>query len=103
MWKLWNANKTAMKKLQLSLEPWLDKLDSQWKQLPQVQRKRVVLYSFAGYLIITLAVLIQVIMQLGQQREMPVTHITNPLANGMDKGTEVKNTKELKNGNYERE
>ena len=76
-----------MKKLQLSLEPWLDRMDNHWKQLPELQRKRVVLYSFAGYLAITLAVLVQVIVQVGQQKEMPVTHITNPLANGIDKGT----------------
>jgi hypothetical protein len=92
-----------MKKLQLSLEPWLDKMDSHWKQLPQVQRKRVVLYSFAGYLAITLATLVQVISQVGQQREMPIKHITNPLANGIDRGTKLENKKELKNGNNERE
>ncbi len=75
-----------MNKLQLSLEPWLDRMDSHWKKLPEGQRKRVVLYSFAGYLAITLAVLVQVIVQVGEQREMPIKHITNPLANGINKG-----------------
>lgn len=93
-----------MKKRDLSLEPWLDKLDSHWKRLPEEKRKRVVIYSFAGYLILTLVVFFQVITHVGQQNEIiPVKHITNPLTDCMDKGFDQENSKELKKGNNERE
>lgn len=82
-----NAKSQDMKKLQISLQPWLDRLDHRWKQLPGDKRRRVVLYSFAGYLILTIAVVLQVITQLGNQREtVPVRHITNPVAKSIEKG-----------------
>ncbi len=69
-----------MKKFHLPLDGWQDRLDCRWKQLPAVQKRRIVLYSFAGYLLITIAIVVQVIYEVGNARlGIAIEHISNPV------------------------
>jgi hypothetical protein len=70
-----------MKKFHITMDAWQDRMDSQWRALPASQKRRVVLYSFAGYLLVTIAIIIQVIYEVGNAREsVEVEHISNPVA-----------------------
>ena len=74
------------------MDTWQDRLDSRWKQLPAPEKRRIVLYSFAGYLLVTLAVVVQVIYEVGNTREeVEIEHISTPVARQDAAGnTEVK-------------
>ncbi len=55
-------------------------LDRQWKQLAEKQRRKLVLYAFGGYCVLTLIVVIQVIMAFGSTPDvLKVDHIENPI------------------------
>jgi hypothetical protein len=69
-----------MKELTTSISSWLDGMDRRWRQLSAKASRRIVLYSFTGYLLITLAVIVQVIYQLRASKgTMEIKHITNPV------------------------
>jgi len=77
----------------------MDTIDRRWKQLPARESRRIVLYSFAGYLLITLVIIVQVVYQLNAGRNtMEIKHITNPV-----KVKIHKNIKEPKTADDERE
>ena len=89
-----------MKDFTTSLSFWLDDIDQHWKQLPARDSRRIVLYSFAGYLLITLMIIVQVVYQLNaRQNTMEIKHISNPVA----KVKASKNINEPKTVNDERE
>ncbi|PZR20763.1 MAG: nitrogen regulatory IIA protein [Flavobacterium psychrophilum] len=70
-----------MESLRHSFQSWLDRLDLCWKALPIVQKRRIVLYSFAGYVLVTLGVVAQVIYEFGHKcKSLPIEHINNPVA-----------------------
>lgn len=70
-----------MKKFHITMDAWQDRLDSRWRALPAPQKRRIVLYSFAGYLLVTVAIVIQVIYEVGNAREgVEIEHISNPVA-----------------------
>lgn len=55
-------------------------LEHQWKQLSEKQRRKLVLYAFGGYCVLTLIVVIQVIMAFGSTPDvLKVDHIENPI------------------------
>ncbi|WP_162926975.1 nitrogen regulatory IIA protein [Flavobacterium psychrotrophum] len=71
-----------MKAYTTSLSSWMDTIDRRWKQLPARESRRIILYSFAGYLLITLMIIVQVVYQLyAGQKTMEIKHISNPVAN----------------------
>ena len=81
-----NVKTSNMKKLQFSLQPWLEKLDRQWRQLPGKRRRRIVLYSFALYALLTVAVVLQAFLTTGNKRApLPIGHITNPVIRSLEK------------------
>jgi len=89
-----------MKAYTTSIGSWMDTMDMRWKQLPARESRRIVLYSFAGYLLITLVIIVQVVYQLNAgQNTMEIKHISNPVA----KFKAGKNINEPKTANYERE
>jgi hypothetical protein len=52
----------------------------QWKQLAEKQRRKLVLYAFGGYCVLTLIVVIQVIVAFGSTPDvLKVDHIENPI------------------------
>ncbi|MFP5438865.1 MAG: hypothetical protein ACLGH8_13850 [Bacteroidia bacterium] len=54
--------------------------ERQWKQLAEKQRRKLVLYAFGGYCVLTLIVVIQVIMAFGCTPDaLKVDHIENPI------------------------
>ncbi|WP_116787857.1 hypothetical protein [Flavobacterium psychrotrophum] len=54
--------------------------ERQWKQLSEKQRRKLVLYAFGGYCVLTLIVVIQVIMAFGNAPDaLKVDHIENPV------------------------
>lgn len=63
------------------MDAWQDRLDRRWGELTASQKRRIVLYSFAGYLLVTVAIVIQVIYEVGNAREsVEIEHISNPVA-----------------------
>lgn len=55
-------------------------LEHQWKQLAEEQRRKLVLYAFGGYCVLTLIVVIQVIVAFGSTPDaLKVDHIENPI------------------------
>jgi len=55
-------------------------LERQWKQLAEKQRRKLVLYAFGGYCVLTLIVVIQVIVAFGSTPDiLKVGHIENPI------------------------
>jgi len=89
-----------MKAYTTSISSWIDTMDRRWKELPARESRRIVLYSFAGYLLITLVIIVKVVYQLNAgQNTMEIKHISNPVAN-VKAG---KNINEPKTVNDERE
>ena len=89
-----------MKAYTTSISSWMDTMDRRWKQLPERESRRIVLYSFAGYLLITLVIIVQVVYQLNAgQNTMEINHISNPVA----KVKVNKNINEPKSADDERE
>ena len=89
-----------MKELTTSLNSLINGMDRRWKQLPARDSRRIVLYSFTGYIIITLAVLAQVVYQVNTSKgAMEIEHISNTVAKVISK---KKNT-EIKNADDERD
>jgi len=89
-----------MKEYTTSITSWLDSIDQRWKELPARESRRIVQYSFAGYLLITLVIIVQVVYQLNAgQNTMEIKHISNPVA----KVKASKNINEPKTVNDERE
>lgn len=87
----------------MSMEAWQDRLDSHWKQLPASKKRRIVLFSFAGYLLITIAVVLQVIYEIGTEEEnMHIEHISTPAKRDGAANTGVK-IHEFKRQDNERE
>lgn len=69
-----------MKELNNSIQTWLDSVDNSWKQLPAKDSRRIVLYTFACYVAITLAVIMQVAYQVSTaESTMEIEHISNPV------------------------
>jgi len=88
-----------MEKIQQKLDNWQDKLDSRWRQLPRLRRRRIILYSFACYLLITLAIILEVIYKLDAgQKKMDIQHIHNTVAREITKSNTAN---ESKNSNRE--
>lgn len=55
-------------------------LERQWKRLEEKQRRKLVLYAFGGYCVLTLIVVIQVIIAFGSTPDaLKVDHIENPI------------------------
>jgi len=70
-----------MKELTITITSLMDGMERRWKQLPTRDSRRIVLYSFAGYIIITLAVLAQVTYQVSTSKSaMEIEHISNTVA-----------------------
>jgi uncharacterized membrane protein len=70
-----------MKELTTSVNSLMNGMDKRWKQLPVRDSRRIVLYSFTGYIIITLAVLAQVVYQVSTSKSaMEIEHISNTVA-----------------------
>lgn len=70
-----------MKKFHITMDTWQDRMDSRWRALPASQKRRIVLYSFAGYLLVNIGIIIQVIYEVGNTREtLEIEHISNPVA-----------------------
>jgi len=89
-----------MKELITSLSSMIHGMDRRWKQLPNRDSRRIVLYSFAGYTVITLAVFVQVAYQVNTSKSaMDIEHISNPVA----KVKASKNINEPKTADHERE
>lgn len=78
----------------------MNTMDRRWKELPARESRRIVLYSFAGYLLITLVIIVQVVYQLNAgQNTMEINHISNPVA----KVKASKNINQPKTADDERE
>jgi len=90
-----------MKELTTSLSSLMHGMDRRWKQLPTRDSRRVILYSFAGYMVITLAVLAQVIYQVNTSKSaMEIEHISNTVAKVI---SDKNNNNEIKTTGDERE
>jgi hypothetical protein len=69
-----------MKKIHENRESLFDSLDKRWDQMPVKKQHRFILYFFAGYLLLTAGVLLQVCCNTSNSdNDMPIVHITNPV------------------------
>lgn len=83
---------------------WQDRMDCRWRALPITHKRRIVIYSFAAYLLVTLVVVAQVIGMLGAAHdEVEIDHIRNPLAKGGAEKNQVHSINQLKYENNERD
>ncbi|TRW23656.1 hypothetical protein FMM05_13430 [Flavobacterium zepuense] len=88
-----------MKALTNSIKPWLEGMDTRWQQVPAKDARRIIAYSFGGYVLITLAVLVQIVCKVSTSKSsMEIKHITNPVTVKANK-----KINELKTEDYERE
>lgn len=69
-----------MKELTTLIKYGLDSMEGRWKQLPQKDSRRIVRYSFAVYVLLTIGVIVQVAYQVSTSKSsMEIEHITNPV------------------------
>jgi len=55
-------------------------IEQKWQQLPARQKHNAVLYAFTAYVILTLVVIVQVVIGLGDSTDsLKVDHIENPV------------------------
>lgn len=86
------------------MDTWLDRLDFRWKQLPALQKRRIVLYSFVGYLLITIAIVAQVIYEVGNaDKGEDLERISNPVVKQHAAATTQVEIHEFKRQDNERE
>jgi len=84
-----------MKELTTSFSSLMHGMDRRWKQLPTQDSRRILIYIFAGYIVITLAVLAQVVYQVSNsENAMEIEHISNTVAKAISdkKNNEIKTT-----------
>lgn len=72
-------------------------LEKRWQHVPARQRKRILLYAFGCYVVLTLAVIIQVVSQIGHSGKdiLQVKHITNPVVTPVKNIESGNNTKTI--------
>ena len=93
-----------MERFHIPMAAWQDRLDLRWKQLPAQKKRRIVLYSFAGYVVITIAIVLQVIYEVGTPKgNVDIEHIINPVAKQDASAGEGGHNQEFKTQDNERE
>lgn len=71
----------ALIALSTSIRSWQDSMEKRWKQLPVKDSRRIVLFCFAFYVCLTLAVLVHVVYQISAGKNtIEIQHISNPVA-----------------------
>jgi len=69
-----------MKKVGLTIQKSLDRLDARWRELSVSRQRRYTLFLFVGYVTITLIVVVKIIFDTGKpKQEMVIEHIVNPI------------------------
>lgn len=69
-----------MKKLRTAICDWFDKLDGRWRAMPVKKQHRYTLLLFAGYALLSVAVLIKVCYDVAQSdNNITIEHIQNPV------------------------
>lgn len=69
-----------MKQLRMIINGWLGKLEAWWREVPIKKQHRYARCFFGGYLILTIAVLVEVWHETKTADFVPVTrHIENPV------------------------
>ncbi|MCP2025787.1 hypothetical protein L1276_000927 [Flavobacterium sp. HSC-32F16] len=94
-----------MKKLHKNKESLVDSLDKCWDQMPVKKQHSFILYFFAGYLLLTAGVLLQVCCATSNSdHHIPVEHIKNPVFEKKESPAYLQDTLPLilKNKIYER-
>jgi len=93
-----------MEKFKHTIVTWQDRLDCRWRALPVPQKRRIVIFSFAAYLLVTLAVVLQAMGILGAAHdEVMIEHIRNPLAKDAAAKNQMHINYQLKYENNERD
>ncbi|WP_339679877.1 nitrogen regulatory IIA protein [Cyclobacterium marinum] len=69
-----------MKKLKANMDRYIDRLDERWQALPVRKQHQYTLYFFAGYLLLTVAVIGKVMYDTSKSgNDMVIEHIENPV------------------------
>lgn len=69
-----------MKNIRTSIQHWEEQLERQWIVLPRHEQRKVVLYSFLGYILITIAVTAQICYEISKsEKQLQIEHIQNPI------------------------
>lgn len=68
-----------MKKVRIKIKRHLDNLDSRWEELPIEKQHKYLLYFFTGYLLLTIAVIVNTWTDTAEsQNSLEVGHIETP-------------------------
>lgn len=69
-----------MKTIRINIDRWFEKQDKSWRALPINRQRRYTLYLFAGYLLLTAAVIFRVCYDMAKsENKMEIKHIDNPV------------------------
>ena len=84
-----------MKNLRGSIQIWEERLEENWIALPRIRQRKIILYFFLGYALITAAVIVQVWYEARKpEKDIQIEHI-NPLPKKKESATTEAKTKEL--------
>lgn len=87
------------------MDTWFDKLDMQWRELPVKIQYKYLLYSFLGYLILTIAVILKVWYDTGKNNHsLAIEYIENPVVKKKESAVSLQDSllKIIKNRRHER-
>ena len=69
-----------MKNLRTKIDNWFERLDERWKALPVGKQRRYTLLFFAGYLLLSVAVMLKVCYDVAKSdNKITIEHIENPI------------------------
>jgi hypothetical protein len=69
-----------MKTIRINMDRWFDKQDERWRALPLERQRKYTLYLFAGYVLLTSAVILKVCYYMAKSdNKMVIEHIDNPV------------------------
>ena len=94
-----------MKNLRTTISNWFDKLDGQWRAMPVKKQHHYTLLLFAGYALLSVAVLLKVCYDVAHSdNTMTIEHIENPIRqNNSSVSPQDSITTILKDKNHERQ
>ncbi len=68
-----------MEKPRINIEKYLNQLDSRWQDIPISKQRKYIVYFFAGYLVLTVAVICKVCYDTKRDNRIKIGHIENPV------------------------
>lgn len=85
-----------MKKVRLKIKSYFDELGSRWEKLPIEKQHKYLLYFFAGYLLLTIAVIVNVWTDTaGSENHLNIGHIETAVPSEKKSPAQLRDTLEI--------